>query len=394
VKTKDGSFRKVSKLRETANYPALFTPKELCKQQEVPVFVLVDTDLSKEEIEKFLADQIRKGHLKLNKEGNPFRFRTIKKSTSELSFQVNFRNFKVPSEIQEVLKSYPLSFALCICRELPEDEYDKIKRKLFMKNIISQVVIYEKWKRSPEHISQTLALNIYSKLGIRLFTLAERLPYDLIVGVDVGNDRFNRRSKAGSVTVFLSNGMIKTMFPLFTDTGGERIDFFGELLEILVEKLNIENKRILILRDGNIYRKEIENIASSYITIEKSLTIDIVNVKKNHPFRILSDTGKKAVVFDNSIGILLPHSINGARSLLIDRAYSIDKGKIEKLPITYSLLSVLYTLTKINLSTLFRENSMLRLPAPLHYSDMLVKTLSRNWIISEKLLNMGCLYFI
>ena len=394
VKTKSGSFRKVSKLRETVNYPALFVPKELCKQQEIPVFVLVDVGLPKKEIEKFIGDQIKKGHLKLNKDGNPFRFKTIKKSISELSFQVNFKNFKVPDEIQEVLKNYPLSFALCISKEMLEEEYDKIKRKLFMNNIISQVVIYEKWKRSPEHISQTLALNIYSKLGIRLFTLAERLPYDLIVGVDVGNDRFNRRSKAGSVTVFLSNGIIKTIFPLFTDTGGERIDLFGELLEILVEKLNIENKKILILRDGNIYRKELENIASSPIMAEKSITVDIVSVKKNHPFRILSDVGSKAVVLNDTTGILLPHSINGAKSLLIDKAYSIDKGKIEKLPITYSLLSVLYTLTKVNLSTLFRENSMLRLPAPLHYSDMLVKTLSRNWIISEKLLSMGCLYFI
>lgn len=394
VKTKEGKLRKVNKLRETVNYPALFTPKELQEQKEIPVFVLVDKELPKEKIDKFLTNQLKNGYLKLNKESNPIRFKTLKSSNKELTFQVDFENFKIPTEIQEALQNYPLSFALCISKEMLEDNYDKAKRKLFMNNILSQFVIYEKWKNSPQYISQTLAFDIYSKLGIRLFTLAEKLPYDLIVGIDVGNDRFNRRSKAGSVTVFLSNGIIKTMFPLSTDTGGEKIDLLGELLEILVEKLNIENQKILILRDGNIYRKELESLASSYITREKSLIIDIVNVKKNHSFRILSDFGRKAVVLNNNIGILLPHSIDGAKSLLIDMAYSVKQGKLEKLPITYSLLSVLYKLTKVNLSTIFRENCMLRLPAPLHYSDMLVKALGRNWIISEKLLSMGCLYFI
>jgi hypothetical protein len=293
VRTKNGKFKKVTKLIETTKYPALFIPKELYEQQEVPIFVLVDSKLPKKEVENFLAYQIKKGYLKLNKEGNPFRFKAIRKSPKEISFQVNFQNFTIPNEIREAIRNSPISFSLCICKSLSKEDYDKMKRKLFIKNIISQAVIYDKWKQSSQYISQVLAFNIYSKLGIKLFTLAEKLPYDLILGVDVGNNRFNKRSKASSIAVFLSNGIIKMMFPISIDTNGEKIDFFGELLEILVEKLDVENKKILILRDGNIYRKELENLASSYITIEKSLSIDIVNVKKNHAFRILSDEGKK-----------------------------------------------------------------------------------------------------
>ena len=65
-----------------------------------------------------------------------------------------------------------------------------------------------------------------------------------------------------------------------------------------------------------------------------------------------------------------------------------------RLPITYSLLNLLFVLTKINVSTPFRENSMLRLPAPLHYADKLVKSLNRNWPVRENLLDAGCLYFL
>ncbi len=396
VKTKEGKLKRIATLRDAIKYPALYVPKEL-KGEEVPIFVLLDKGLPQMEVERFLRQQLSKKHLKLQKEGDIFHFKTIKASNKKSTFRVDFERFVLPSEIQEKIKDYPLSFAICISKEMLEEGYDKVKRKLFANRILSQFVIYKKWKESTKHIkyiSQTLAFNIYSKLGIRLFTLAEKLPYDLIVGVDVGNDRFNRRSKAGAVTVFSSEGLIKTMFPLSVDTGGERIDFLGELLEFMVERLNIKNQRILLLRDGNIYAKELESLVSSPLLRDRTLTIDVVNVKKTHSFRILSDTGKKGVVFGESFGILLPHSAKGARSLLIDTAFTIKNGTLKELPITHSLLSVLYKLTKVNLSTIFREDIMLRLPAPLHYADAFVKALGRGWNIEEQLLIMGCLYFL
>ncbi len=394
VRINNGKLKKVNTLKETIKYPAFYVPKIL-RGKEVAIFVLIDKRLPQGEVEKFLKNQISKEkYLKLQKEDNIFRFKTIKPSKEKLTFKVDFERFTLPIKILERINNFPLSIALCISKEMLQGNYDKIKRKLFTNNILSQFVIYEKWKNSAEYISQTLAFDIYSKLGVRLFTLAEKLPYDLIIGVDVGNDRFNRRSKAGGVTVFSSQGIIKTMFPLFVETGGERIDFLDELLEFMVEGLNIKNKKILLLRDGNIYSKEIESLISSTLLSERMLTIDVVNVKKNHSFRILSNSGRRGVVINENVGILLPHSAIGARSILVDMAFTIKNGTFKKLPITHSLLSVLYKLTKVNFSTIFREDIMFRLPAPLHYADTFVKALGRGWNINESLLMTGCLYFL
>jgi len=394
VKLQKGKFVKVSSLKETLKYPPLFVPEILKKQKEIPFIVLLDKSLQKKDVELFLLEQRKLGFFRLGKKESPISFKASISKSGNFSFQVDFKNFKIPREVQQIIDKYHLKLALCIGPELDEDSYDKIKRKLFVKNVISQYVIFTRWKCSPEFISQNLSFNIYNKLGIRLFTLAEKLPYDLILGIDVGNDRFNKRSKAGAVTVFLSSGLVKTAFPYSTDTGGEKIVYLGELIEILAEKLNLYNKKLLILRDGYLYKDEIKNLIESKIVEQKSLKIDLVNIKKNHAFRILSDKGKKAVILRDDLAILLSHSIEGARSLLIDMAISIRKDGVRKLNITYPLLETIYKLTKLNLSTVFREDCLLRLPAPSHYSDKLVKALKKNWNIDEELLEAGCLYFL
>jgi len=390
VRAEGGRFRKVASLKETLKYPAVYAPGEVCSAP-IPLFVFVDEELPQREVERFLKEQTARGYMKLNREGNPFSFRLVR-APSSVSFRVDFRKFKLPREVKEALGKSPFGFALCVCREMEESEYDRVKRKLFVHNILSQFAVYERWRSSPSFVSGNLTLNIYAKAGIRPFSLAERLPYDFVVGVDVGNDRYNRRSKAGSVTVLLSDGLIKTMFPVWFDTGGEKIELFGELVELLMERLELQGKRILVLRDGIVHREELESLKNSLAGEE--LEVEVVSVKKNHSFRILSDRGPVAVLLDGGAGVLLPHSVKGARSLLVDSFYSVKKGRIEKLPVTHSLLSVLYRLTKVNLSTIFREDSLLRLPSPLHYSDRFVKSLGRNWQVSDGLLKMGCLYFI
>jgi len=390
VRVGSGKFKKVAGLKETIKHPALYAPPEL-RSGPIPLFILVDETLPQREVERFLREQTSRGYLKLNREGNPFRFSLVRAPASN-SFRVNFKRFKVPLEVKRALGKSPFGFALCICREMDEEDYDSVKRKLFINNVLSQFVVYDRWRRSPSFISGNLTLNIYAKAGIRPFSLAERLPYDFIVGVDVGNDRYNRRSKAGSVTVLLSNGLIKTLFPLWIDVGGEKIELLGELLELLMERLELRGKRLLILRDGLIHREELESLRASLA--EEELEVDFVSVKKVHSFRILSDKGPAAVLLEGGAGVLLPHSVKGARSLLVDSFYSLRGSGVERLPVTHSLLSVLYRLTKVNFSTLFREESLLRLPSPLHYSDRFVKSLGRNWPVSDSLLKMGCLYFI
>jgi len=325
VKTKDEKVLKVNSLKDTIKYPAWFTPSILTNK-EVPVLVFVDEELPRQEVENFIKSQVQRGFLKLRRQGNKVQFKTIKSSEKSFSFQINHKDLEIPQSVLTEVKNYPFGFALCVVKKLSEEEYDEVKRKLFINNIVSQVVIYDKWKKSPEHISQTLVMNIYSKLGLRFFSLAQRLPYDLIVGIDVGNDRFNRRSKAGGITVLSSEGVIETMFPLSIDTGGEKIKFLGELFEILVEKVNAKDKSILVLRDGYLHQDEVESVISKKSLIKRIKRIDFVNVKKNHSLRILSDSGSKAVVLNENCGVILPHSFKGARSLLVDSAFTIQKG--------------------------------------------------------------------
>ena len=390
VKLDNENTKQVSSLKEVLNFPAWFVPSQIRSQKNIPVLLLIDKNLSISEIKKFVNTQIKKGHLKLNIQGNSFRFGPVHTEKAD------FENFTFPDSLNSIISgNQKIHLALCILKsELPEEVYDRVKRILFSKNIISQLVVFKEWKKRSSLTSQVLKFDIYSKLGIRLFSLAEKLPYDLIIGVDVGNDRFGKRTKAGCATVFLNNGTIKTIIPLSIDSAGEKIDYLGELVELIVEKFNLKIKKILVIRDGNIFHTELKNVAQSPSLKIRNIEVDIVGIKKNHPFRILSDSGRKAVALKKNEVLLLPHSTTGARSLLINQLFSIKDGEICSKDITFTLVSTLYKLTKLNFSTPFREENFLRLPAPSHYSDKFVKALSRNWPVDRSLLEAGALYFI
>lgn len=390
VKTKNKNTRQIESLRKVLSYPAWFVPVQIKAQKNIPILLLIDKNLSTKETKNFVNTQTKKGYLKLNVQGNSFRFGPV------YTEQVDFENFTFPDSLNSIIsKDQKIYLALCILKsDLEEETYNRVKRILFSKNIISQLVVFKEWKKRSSLTSQILKFNIYSKLGIRLFSLAEKLPYDLIIGVDVGNDRFGKRTKAGCATVFLSNGTIETIIPLSIDSSGEKIDYLGEILELIVEKFNLKGKKILLIRDGNIYNAELKNIAQSPSLKLRNIEVDIVGIKKNHPFRILSDLGRKAVVLKKNEVLLLPHSTTGARPLLINQFFSIKNGEISTKDVTLTIVSVLYKLTKLNFSTPFREENFLRLPAPSHYSDKFVKALSRNWPVDRRLLEVGALYFI
>ncbi|WP_457678625.1 Piwi domain-containing protein [Thermovibrio sp.] len=378
VRNEKGRIVEVDSLKESLKAFPYYVPEKLQKR-EIPSLILIDDRLNENEVKEFLKEITKKGYFRLSKgEGVKFKKPEIVK--------VNLK------ELELNRKGGELSFALCITDELNEEEYEKAKRKLFLRNVISQFVCFKRWKENSKNISAVLRLNAYGKLGIRPFSLKRELPYGLIVGIDIGNDRFNRRSKAGSITVFLPNGTIKTLIPLSIDTGGERIDYLGELLELLTEKLSFKEGRILLIKDGNLFKEELLSLKEA--TGSKEVEVEVLGLKKNHLFRILSDKGRKGAVLREDLALLLPHSTEGARSLLIDSYYKVNREGVAPIPVNNSLLNTLYTLTKVNLSTPFFEERVLRLPAPVHYCDKFVKSLRRNWPVSQELLGMGCLYFI
>ena len=395
VRTKEGQKRVVNSLRETIKHPPFFVPEFLIEQEKIPIFVLVDKKLPKNYVNKFILSQLENGHLRL-KRGNFEIFKTIRPANRRyIVFDVDFNDFSIPEEIREKINGYKLSFALCLFSEMSEEKYDYLKMKLFSNNIVSQFVDFNKWNSGQSHfISRVLAFNIYTKLGIRPFSLAKKFEYDVIIGIDIGNDSFNRRSKAGGVTVFLSDGTIKSLYPVSVEAGGEKIEYLDRFLEIVAEKLDLYGSRILFLRDGRGFREEADCLSCSYAVKNRKLEVELVNVKKGHSMRILSDKGSKGVVIRDDLALLLPHSTKGARSLLIDSFFRIRYGEVDRLPITEKLLETLFRLTKLNFSTIYAEQRALRLPAPLHYSDLYVKALRRNWPVNQYLLEMGALYFI
>ena len=364
----------------------------------MPFFVLVDKRFNESSVNAFLRSQLKdKKALKLNRiEGYKELFKTIRPAKGKLVFTVDFDDFSLPKKIQEEISKYKFSSALCLIPEMNKEKYDSLKRRLFAKNIISQFVIYDKWIRNsnPLNISRTLVYNIYAKLGIRPFSLSEKFNYDLIIGVDCGNDPFNRRTRAGGITVFLSDGTIKGLYPVSIDTGGEKIDNLNWILEIVAEKMNVYSSRVLLLKDGNLYKDEVGSLSESYVVKDRKLKVFTANIKKGHSFRILSDEGKKGVVLRKDLAVLLPHSCKGARSILIDSFWEISYGQYSPNSITSELIRTLFLLTKLNFSTIFNDENKLRLPAPIHYSHLYVNALRRNWIIDQYLLEMGALYFL
>jgi argonaute family protein len=397
VKALDGTVKKVFSLEKVLNYPPFSVPQYIKEQGGMPFFVLVDKRFNENQVKSFLSSQLKDNYLKLNRvEGYEKLFKTISAGKGKAIFTVDFDDFSLPDKVQEEISKYKFSSALCLIPKMNKEKYDSLKRRLFARNIISQFVIYDEWVRSsnPSNISRTLVYNIYTKLGIRPFSLTEKFNYDLIVGVDCGNDPFNRRTRAGGITVFLSDGTIKGLYPVSIDTGGEKIDNLNWILEIVAEKMDVYGSRVLLLKDGNLYKDEVGSLSESYVVKDRKLKVFTANVKKGHSFRILSDKGKKGVILRNDLAVLLPHSCKGARSILVDSFWEISYGHHSFIPITEELLKTLFLLTKLNFSTIFDDESKLRLPAPIHYSHLYVNALRRNWIIDQYLLEMGALYFL
>ncbi|GEM_PF-1626872 len=397
VKSINEVEKKVASLKEVLNYPPLSVPEYIEEQGGMPFFVMVDKKFNENSVNAFLSNQITKNSLKLNRIDNYKKlFKTIRPAKGKLVFTVDFNDFSLPEKVQEEIGKYRFSFALCLIPEMSEEKYNSLKRRLFARNIISQFVVYDNWKKNsnPDNISKTLVYNIYTKLGIRPFSLAEKFNYDFIIGVDCGNDSFNRRTRAGGITVFLSDGTIKGLYPVSIDTGGEKIDNLNWILEIVAEKLDVHGSRVLLLKDGNLYREEVGSLSESYVVKDRKLEVHVANIKKGHILRILSDNGRRGAVLRNDLAVLLPHSYKGGRSILVDSFWKINYGNYSFAPITEELLKTLFLLTKLNFSTIFGDESKLRLPAPVHYSHLYVNALRKNWIVDPYLLEEGALYFL
>jgi len=397
-----------TQVKNNGKYLYIIPPKripKILKGKTIPVFVISDESVKfvkddKKPV-KYILDSL--GYLKnLNKDFPKFIY-------SNKDYNINF--WQDLSQIEAITKQFR---ELNIDKDVPplviivgsekyinsgNDYYEKLKRRLFNNGFISQNIIYEhlignysKVNPNKNFEIDNLILQILAKYGMYPYSLNLKTEYDYILGVDVANDLYGNRSVGGGVAVLNKEGIFESLIPIKIKTGGEKVDY-KYILEIIADNLDIEGKKILIIRDGLLHPSEVETAynKSKELNIKK---LSLINIVKNHNFNIYDDSeGKKAVILRDDLALLLNHKFEGANCLKISRKYEIN-DKIEKTPISKDDLELLYNLSHLNFSNLYLRSEALRLPAVIHYSDKFVKTVGKGWEIDNRLLKEGFLYFL
>ncbi len=367
---------------------------DLLKNKEITAFILIDEEIPEIKRIKNITIQMFQKYNKIKEFSDLPYF-----DFSKRIYQFNRKKvFEIIKQIKENLpKKKTVSFALIVGKELyppEEDYYESLKRQLFQLRVISQNIL---WRNLIEdirgYIKNNLLIQIMGKLGIKYFVLQRKVEYDYILGVDVGRGMYERHRIAGCTVVFDSEGKIRKILPVKTETPGETLNL-PRIIEYLQNKglLDFENKDVLILRDGKIQYKEREDLQK--LSNNYSTKITFMNLKKSHNYKINTEKHGLGISF-GSTAFLLPHSTGyGANPIKIDQKFRFEEGKEILLEIDMKDLELLYDFTRLNYSSLFNEKLSFKLPAPVHYADKFIKALGKGWEVDEDLLKQGCLYFI
>ena len=394
-------------------------PKLLGEMEELPLIILAEEGLSNGELEVVLrlSTDLISLYECLRRFWEKAGYRLPRLSLKGcLSFRRDSDFIEIAEKAGE-LTGGVLSYALIFGRRVVEDEdydvpdyYDDLKKVLFARGIISQNVSVEKYLRKDGSVdSRTVGYafsNIFydmlGKLGITLFTLKLSTAYDLIIGVDVGEGEVEESRTVGSIVVFRGDGVLINLIPVYvTSYPGRETGRIRDLLEYAEERgyVRFKNRRILLLRDGRLTREEQEQLRD--FTRKRQCVIEVVNVRKRTPFQQLEpDRDEKGTVdWYADIGdsyLLRCHTPRTGlpRSVKVDKIIRVfDKGEFKEKPMTSTELELLRDLAYLNYSTIEGRGG-LRLPAPLHYADKLLKALKRGWRVSEEYLKEGMLYFL
>jgi len=125
-------------------------------------------------------------------------------------------------------------------------------------------------------------LDFFGKLGIKYFALKYEIPYDYVLGIDVGYGESYTSKVAGCVTLHTSEGELRNIIPvakeMFKDSEKARINAILEEIESKKDKYGItfEGKKVLILRDGRLFKGEIEIYPRSDIRDDLTQSLEIV----------------------------------------------------------------------------------------------------------------------
>jgi argonaute family protein len=392
-------------------------PAILENVEELALIVLVEEDLKENElnivkriVEDFtdLYDFLRKIW---EKNGYKLPCITYKR---ELRFKRNDDFARVAEKIFKEHTNGMLSYAFIFGRRRVEreddeesDYYEDLKRALFARNIISQNISVEKYLSDDGKINEkelgyafsNIFYDMLGKLGIKLFTLQIDTEYDYIIGVDVGEGEAEGSKIVGSIVIFDRSGTLINMIPVYkTSYPGRETARLGDLLKHVDEKgyITFNGKKILLLRDGRLTKEEQDQLKD--FSSKKRCTIEVINVKKRTPFQQLSEE-YDSIDWYADMGdfyLLKAHKPKTglARPVKIDKKVVVfNNGQIEEKPVTLKELKLLRDLAYLNYSTIEGKGG-LKLPAPIHYADKLLKALRREWTVKEDYLKEGMIYFL
>ncbi|MFZ8790476.1 MAG: Piwi domain-containing protein [Acidilobaceae archaeon] len=394
-------------------------PKLLGEMEELPFIILVEEGLNEGELEvvERLSTDLFSLHECLRRSWEKAGYRLPRLSPKDpLSFRRDSDFIEIAEKAGE-LTGGVLSYALIFGRRVAVDEdydvldyYDDLKKVLFARGIISQNVSVERYlgedgsvdSRTVGYAFSNIFYDMLGKLGITLFTSKLSTTYDLIIGVDVGEGEVEESRTVGSIVVFRGDGVLINMIPVYVPSyPGRETGRIKDLLEYAEERgyVRFKNRRILLLRDGRLTREEQEQLKD--FTRKRQCVIEVVNVRKRTPFQQLEpDHDEKGIVdWYADIGdsyLLRCHTPRTGlpRPIKVDKIIRIfDKGKFNEKSITSTELELLRNLAYLNYSTIEGRGG-LRLPAPLHYADKLLKALKRGWKVNEEYLKEGMLYFL
>jgi len=287
------------------------------------------------------------------------------------------------------------------------DYYIPLKAKLFNNDILSQNFLVDNYIDDKGRIDNkkigyalsNILYNLFGKLGMKFFILEEEVSYDYILGMDVGYGEAYTGKVAGCTTIHDSEGRLRNIIPVskenLPDKESARIKALLEHIEskYRIYKIEFDNKAILILRDGFVQPREIEQLKE--FSKKKKCTIVVIGIRKGIVYQILSKKTKSCYINIGDGYLLKAHKprVSYPRPIKIIQKVIINGENVSDVRPSEDDVLLIYKLTALNYSTI-GKSSNLRVPCPIYYADKLVKALKRGWKLREDFLKDGLLYFI
>ncbi|AAL80661.1 hypothetical protein PFDSM3638_02685 [Pyrococcus furiosus DSM 3638] len=407
-------------------YPVILpyeVPEKFRKIREIPMFIILDSGLLAD-IQNFATNEFRElvksMYYSLAKKYNSLAKKA--RSTNEIGLPfLDFRGkekvitedlnsdkgiIEVVEQVSSFMKGKELGLAFIAARnKLSSEKFEEIKRRLFNLNVISQVVNEDTLKNKRDKydrnrldlfVRHNLLFQVLSKLGVKYYVLDYRFNYDYIIGIDVAPMKRSEGYIGGSAVMFDSQGYIRKIVPIkIGEQRGESVDmneFFKEMVDKFKEfNIKLDNKKILLLRDGRITNNEEEGL--KYISEMFDIEVVTMDVIKNHPVRAFANM---KMYFNLGGAIyLIPHKLKQAKGtpipIKLAKKRIIKNGKVEKQSITRQDVLDIFILTRLNYGSISAD---MRLPAPVHYAHKFANAIRNEWKIKEEFLAEGFLYFV